>query len=266
MEKINLNEYLAANEYPGRGIAVAKAPDGRQMFIGYFIMGRSENSRNRVFDPVPERGGICTMAADPAKLEDPSLIIYNPVLTLGKTHIVTNGDQTDTIFDEMSRGKSFADALRTRTFEPDEPNYTTRISAVVYADGSYQMSILKSADGNGESVQRYFFDYPQPVAGEGHFISTYKHNGNPIPSFEGEPLRFACPRTIGDFAHGLWQNLNPDNKVSLFARVIDLETGESGDMIFNKYDAVCSDLDDPEEPELLPEELELLKKLDAEEE
>ena len=152
MEKINLNEYLAANEYPGRGIAVAKAPDGRQMFIGYFIMGRSENSRNRVFDPVPERGGICTMAADPAKLEDPSLIIYNPVLTLGKTHIVTNGDQTDTIFDEMSRGKSFADALRTRTFEPDEPNYTPRISAVVYADGSYQMSILKSADGNGESL------------------------------------------------------------------------------------------------------------------
>ena len=266
MEKIDLNEYLASNEYPGRGIAVAKAPDGRQMFIGYFIMGRSENSRNRVFDPVPERGGICTMAADPAKLEDPSLIIYNPVLTLGKTHIVTNGDQTDTIYDLMSQGKSFADALRTRTFEPDGPNYTPRISAVVYEDGSYQMSILKSADGNGESVQRYFFDYPQPVAGEGHFISTYKHNGSPIPSFEGEPLRFACPRTLGDFAHGLWSSLNADNKVSLFARVIDLESGESGDMIFNKYDAVCSDLDDPEEPELLPEELELLKKLDAEEE
>ena len=245
MEKINLNEYLASNEYPGRGIAVAMAPDGRQMFIGYFIMGRSENSRTRVFDP--------------------SLIIYNPVLTLGKTHIVTNGDQTDTIYDLMSQGKSFADALRTRTFEPDGPNYTPRISAVVYADGSYQMSILKSADGNGDSVQRYFFDYPQPVAGEGHFISTYKHNGNPIPSFEGEPLRFACPRTIGDFAQGLWSSLNPDNKVSLFARVIDLDSGETGDMIFNKYDAVCSDLDDPEEPELLPEELELLKKLDAEE-
>ena len=197
-------------------------------------------------------GGICTIAADPAKLEDPSLIIYNPVLTLGKTHIVTNGDQTDTIYDLMSQGKSFADALRTRTFEPDGPNYTPRISAVVYADGSYQMSILKSADGNGDSVQRYFFDYPQPVAGEGHFISTYKHNGNPIPSFEGEPLRFACPRTIGDFAQGLWSSLNPDNKVSLFARVIDLDSGETGDMIFNKYDAVCSDLDDPEEPELLP--------------
>ena len=215
MEKIDLNEYLASNEYPGRGIAVAKAPDGRQMFIGYFIMGRSENSRNRVFDPVPERGGICTMAADPAKLEDPSLIIYNPVLTLGRTHIVTNGDQTDTIYDLMSQGKSFADALRTRTFEPDGPNYTPRISAVVYADGSYQMSILKSADGNGDSVQRYFFDYPQPVAGEGHFISTYKHNGSPIPSFEGEPLRFACPRTIGDFAHDMWSSLNLDNNLNL---------------------------------------------------
>ena len=231
MEKIDLNAYLAGNEYPGRGIAVAMAPDGRQIFIGYFIMGRSANSRNRVFDPLPERGGICTMAADPAKLEDPSLIIYNPVLTLGSTHIVTNG-------------------------EPDGPNWTPRISAVVYADGSYQMSILKSADGNGESVQRYFFDYPQPVAGEGHFISTYKCNGDPIPSFEGEPLRFACPRTIGDFAAGIWSSLNLDNKVSFFARVIDLESGESGDLIYNKYDAVDSSLDDPEEPALLPEEME----------
>ena len=135
MEKIDLNEYLASNEYPGRGIAVAKAPDGRQMFIGYFIMGRSENSRNRVFEPVPERGGICTMAADPAKLEDPSLIIYNPVLTLGRTHIVTNGDQTDTIYDLMSQGKSFADALRTRTFEPDGPNsvsYTHLLSPLPF--------------------------------------------------------------------------------------------------------------------------------------
>ena len=269
MEKINLNEYLASNEYPGRGIAVAKAPDGRQMFIGYFIMGRSENSRNRVFDPVPERGGICTMAADPAKLEDPSLIIYNPVLTLGRTHIVTNGDQTDTVYDFMAKGDSFEAALRTRTFEPDGPNWTPRISGVVeLAEGgcSYKLSILKSADGNGESCRRYFFEYPQPVAGEGHFLHTYKCDGSPIPSFEGEPLRFACPRTLGDFAHGLWSSLNADNKVSLFARVIDLESGESGDMIFNKYDAVCSDLDDPEEPELLPEELELLKKLDAEEE
>ena len=262
--KKNIYKYLAGNDYPGRGIVLGQSPDGQKAFVAYWIMGRSANSRNRIF--VTTDDGIRTEAHDSAKLEDPSLIIYNPVLTLGKTHIVTNGDQTDTIYDLMSQGKSFADALRTRTFEPDGPNYTPRISAVVYADGSYQMSILKSADGNGDSVQRYFFDYPQPVAGEGHFISTYKHNGNPIPSFEGEPLRFACPRTLGDFAHGLWSSLNADNKVSLFARVIDLESGESGDMIFNKYDAVCSDLDDPEEPELLPEELELLKKLDAEEE
>jgi IMP cyclohydrolase len=259
MDKIDLNEYLANNAYPGRGIAVAKAPDGNQMFIGYFIMGRSANSRNRVFEPLEERDGICTVAADPAKLEDPSLIIYNPVLTLGRTHIVTNGDQTDTIYDGMSRGRSFADALRTRTFEPDGPNWTPRISAAVYADGSYQMSILKSADGNGDSVQRYFFDYPQPVAGEGHFISTYKCNGSPIPSFEGEPLRFACPRTVGEFARGIWAALNEDNKVSFFARVIDLESGNAGDMIFNKYEAVggsFDDMEDPEEPALLPEEME----------
>ena len=239
MEKIDLNEYLASNEYPGRGIAVAMAPDGRQMFIGYFIMGRSENSRNRVFDPIPERGGICTVAADPDKLEDPSLIIYNPVLTLGKTQIVTNGDQTDTIYDLMSRGKSFADALRTRTFEPDGPNYTPRISAVVYADGSYQMSILKSADGNGESVQRYFFDYPQPVAGEGQLITTYQKNGSPIPSFAGEPLRVTLDQNDADeFAGKLWEALNEDNKVSLFVRAITLETGDYEDVILNKYNTV----------------------------
>ena len=261
---LQLEQELKSNAYPGRGIVIGRSANGKYAVTAYFIMGRSANSRNRVF--VADGEGIRTQAFDPSKLEDPSLIIYAPVRVLGNKTIVTNGDQTDTIYDLMSQGKSFADALRTRTFEPDCPNYSPRISAVVYADGSYQMSILKSADSNGDSVQRYFFDYPQPVAGEGHFISTYKHNGSPIPSFEGEPLRFACPRTIGDFAQGLWSSLNPDNKVSLFARVIDLETGESGDMIFNKYDAVCSDLDDPEEPELLPEELELLKKLDAEKE
>ena len=263
MKQMSLEQELRNNAYPGRGIVMGRSEDGTKAVTAYFIMGRSANSRNRVF--VEDGQAIRTQAFDPAKLEDPSLIIYAPVRVLGNKTIVTNGDQTDTIYDLMSQGKSFADALRTRTFEPDGPNYTPRISAVVYADGSYQMSILKSADGNGDSVQRYFFDYPQPVAGEGHFISTYKHNGNPIPSFEGEPLRFACPRTIGDFAQGLWSSLNPDNKVSLFARVIDLDSSETGDMIFNKYDAVCSDLDDPEEPELLPEELELLKKLDAEE-
>ena len=236
MEKINLNDYLASNEYPGRGIAVAMAPDGRQMFIGYFIMGRSENSRNRVFDPVPERGGICTMAADPDKLEDPSLIIYNPVLTLGKTHIVTNGDQTDTIFDLMSQGKSFADALRTRTFEPDAPNYTPRISGVVrLKDGfSYQLSILKSANGNPDSVQRFFFDYAQPESGVGRFIHTYRCDGSPIPSFEGEPTPVTIKGDLEAFTSSVWESLNEDNKVSLFTRFIDLETGSCETRIVNK--------------------------------
>ena len=256
MEQLDLYKLVNENAYPGRGIVLGLAPSGKKALIAYFIMGRSANSRNRVFDPVPEIGGIRTLAADPAKLEDPSLIIYNPVRTVANAHIVTNGDQTDTVYEFMARGERFEDALRTRTFEPDGPNWTPRISAAVYADGSYQMSILKSADGNGESVHRYFFDYPQPVAGEGHFISTYKCNGSPIPSFEGEPLRFACPRTIGDFATGIWSSLNLDNKVSFFARVIDLESGESGDLIYNKYDAVDSSLDDPEEPALLPEEME----------
>ena len=239
--KKNLYKYLAGNEYPGRGIVLGQSPDGNKVFVAYWIMGRSANSRNRVFDAIP--GGICTMAADPDKLEDPSLIIYNPVLTLGKTHIVTNGDQTDTIAQFMNGnlfpGYSFEAALATRTYEDDAPNFTPRISGVVdMRRGGYKLSIVKSNEGNADSVQRQTYDYPQPVAGEGHFISTYKHNGNPIPSFEGEPLRFACPRTIGDFAHGLWQNLNPDNKVSLFVRSIELETGTYEDLILNKYTAV----------------------------
>ena len=235
MEKIDLNEYLASNEYPGRGIAVAKAPDGRQMFIGYFIMGRSENSRNRVFDPVPERGGICTMAADPAKLEDPSLIIYNPVLTLGRTHIVTNGDQTDTIYDLMSQGKSFADALRTRTFEPDGPNYTPRISGLLSPDGSFKLSILKSSDGDPSCCQRFFYAYDRPLAGEGRFIHTYRGDGSPLPSFEGEPVRVSLkapdPETL---AGEIWEALNDDNKVSLFVRYIDRADGSHRDAIRNK--------------------------------
>ena len=244
MEKINLNEYLAANEYPGRGIAVAKAPDGRQMFIGYFIMGRSENSRNRVFDPVPERGGICTMAADPAKLEDPSLIIYNPVLTLNDTTIVTNGDQTDTIYrymrDNLFPGYGFEAALATRTFEDDAPNFTPRISGVVdMRRGGYKLSILKSCDGNPASVQRQTFDYPQPVAGEGQLITTYQKNGSPIPSFAGEPLRVTLDQNDADeFAGKLWEALNEDNKVSLFVRAITLETGDYEDVILNKYNTV----------------------------
>ena len=207
MEKINLNEYLAANEYPGRGIAVAMAPDGRQMFIGYFIMGRSENSRNRVFDPVPERGGICTVAADPAKLEDPSLIIYNPVLTLGKTHIVTNGDQTDTIYDLMDKQYTFEQALRTREFEPDAPNYTPRISGILHfenGDFNYAMSILKSNNGNPDSCNRYTYAYSNPAAGEGRFIHAYMGDGNPLPSFEGEPVLVDIPDDIDKFADTVW--------------------------------------------------------------
>ena len=237
MEKIDLSAYLSGNEYPRRGICIGVTPDGKQALIGYFIMGRSANSRNRVFAPI--EGGIETRAADPAKLEDPHLIIYNPVLTLGDEHIVTNGDQTNTIYDAIQQGGSFESGLRTRTFEDDGPNWTPRISGIVNAhSGAYKLSILKSADGNGDSVQRYFFEYGQPVAGEGHFISTYKCNGSPIPSFEGEPLRVAMPDSVTAFAQMLWASLNEDNKVSLFVRCIDLESGRAGDILYNKYSEV----------------------------
>ena len=207
MEKIDLNEYLASNEYPGRGIAVAKAPDGRQMFIGYFIMGRSENSRNRVFDPVPERGGICTMAADPAKLEDPSLIIYHPVRTMGDALVVTNGDQTDTI----CQHGDFRKGLMTREYEPDEPNWTPRISAILNADGSFEMSILKHKNGR---CLREFFCYEGCDENQGYFISTYQGDGNPLPTFAGEPLEVTVPKP-----EEVWAALNGDNKVSLYTNV-----------------------------------------------
>ena len=237
MEKFDLSAYLSGNEYPGRGICLGVTPDGKQALIGYFIMGRSANSRNRVFAPI--EGGIETRAADPAKLEDPHLIIYNPMLTLGDEHIVTNGDQTNTIYEAIQQGGSFESGLRTRTFEDDGPNWTPRISGIVNAhSGAYKLSILKSADGNGDSVQRYFFEYCQPVAGEGHFISTYKCNGSPIPSFEGEPLRVAMPDSATAFAQMLWTSLNEDNKVSLFVRCIDLESGRAGDILYNKYSEV----------------------------
>ena len=237
MEKFDLSAYLSGNEYPGRGIIMGKSADGKNAVFAYFIMGRSENSRNRVFAPI--EGGIETRAADPAKLEDPHLIIYNPVLTLGDEHIVTNGDQTNTIYEAIQQGGSFESGLRTRTFEDDGPNWTPRISGIVNAhSGAYKLSILKSADGNGDSVQRYFFEYGQPVAGEGHFISTYKCNGSPIPSFEGEPLRVAMPDSATAFAQMLWTSLNEDNKVSLFVRCIDLESGRAGDILYNKYSEV----------------------------
>lgn len=242
MKAVELTNLLKENTYPGRGIALGITPNGKQAVMVYFIMGRSANSRNRVFDPI--EGGIRTMAADPAKLEDPSLIIYNPVRTLGNDHIVTNGDQTDTIYEHIQQGKTFEDALRTRTFEPDGPNWTPRISGLLHWEkdsASYKLSILKSADGNGDSARRYFFEYPQPVAGEGHFIHTYQKDENPLPSFEGEPRKISIPENIEDFANAIWANLNTDNKVSLFIRTIDLATGETEDTIYNGYDAVCQE-------------------------
>ncbi len=242
MKALALTTLLKENSYPGRGIVLGITPNGDKAVMVYFIMGRSANSRNRVFDPI--EGGIRTMAADPAKLEDPSLIIYNPVRTLGSSHIVTNGDQTDTIYDFMQVGKSFEEALRTRTFEPDCPNWTPRISGLVEwkekAVG-YKLSILKSADGNGDSARRYFFEYPQPVAGEGHFIHTYQQDENPLPSFEGEPRKVEIPQDVQAFANEIWASLNPDNKVSLFVRTIDLATGAAEDCIFNGYDCVCQE-------------------------
>ena len=232
MEKIDLNEYLASNEYPGRGVAVAKAPDGRQMFIGYFIMGRSENSRNRIF--VEEDGGLRTQAFDPAKLKDPSLVIYWPVRKFGAATIVTNGDQTDTIYEFLAAEKTFEEALRMRTFEPDPPILTPRISGLVHKDGSYRLSILKSANGNAESTQRFFYEYPQPVAGEGHFIHTYLGDGNPVPSFEGEPELVRIEGDIDSFTSLMWENLNEANKVSLFVRFIDLADGSEETRVVNK--------------------------------
>jgi len=240
--KTNLYEYLAGNDYPGRGICVGLAPGGNKAMIAYFIMGRSLNSRNRVFDPI--NGGIRTMAADPSKMMDAHLIIYSPVLTLDKTTIVTNGDQTDTIRDFMARndfpGYGFEAALNTRSFEDDGPNWTPRISGVVdMGTGSYKLSILKSDDGDDRSVQRFTFDYPQPLAGVGHFISTYKCNGTPIPSFAGEPLCVTMDEEDQDqYASKLWKALNDDNKVSLFVRTIDLVTQTYEDLIINKYKVV----------------------------
>lgn len=240
--KQDLCALLRGNPYPGRGIVLGMTPDGKSSVAVYFIMGRSANSRNRVFEPID--GGIRTVAADPAKLEDPHLIIYNAVLTLRETTVVTNGDQTDTIAQFMNGnlfpGYSFEAALATRTYEDDAPNFTPRISGVVdMRRGGYKLSIVKSDEGNAESVQRQTFDYPQPVAGEGHFISTYVKNGAPIPSFAGEPLRVAIDMNDADkFAAKLWASLNEDNKVSLFVRSIELETGEYEDIILNKYTAV----------------------------
>ena len=235
MKMLDLKQELSSNAYPGRGIVIGKTPDGKKAVTAYFIMGRSSNSRNRVF--VTEGEGIRTEAFDPSKLEDPSLIIYAPVRVLDNYTIVTNGDQTDTIFDGMSKGETFEQSLRIREFEPDGPNYTPRISGIMKVENNtfhYAMSILKSNNGNPDACNRYTFTYENPVNGEGHFIHTYMHDDNPLPSFEGEPKLVAIDNDMDTFATMLWENLNEDNKVSLFVRYIDIETGSYETKIINK--------------------------------
>lgn len=235
MELLSLERELQGNSYPGRGIVIGKTPDGTKAVCAYFIMGRSENSRNRVF--VEDGEGIRTQAFDPSKLSDPSLIIYAPVRVLGNKTIVTNGDQTDTVYDLMDKQMTFEQALRTREFEPDGPNYTPRISGIMHIeDGTYNyaMSILKSNNGNPAACNRYTFAYENPVAGEGHFIHTYMSDGNPLPSFEGEPKLVAMENDMDVFTEHVWNSLNSDNKVSLFVRYIDIATGSYETRIVNK--------------------------------
>ena len=232
---IALEQELKANPYPGRGIVIGKSAEGKKAVTAYFIMGRSENSRNRIF--VTEGEGIRTEAFDPSKLSDPSLIIYAPVRVLGNRTIVTNGDQTDTIYELMDKEFTFEQALRTREFEPDAPNYTPRISGMMHIENGkydYAMSILKSNNGDPSCCNRYTFTYDNAKAGEGRFIHTYKCNENPLPSFEGEPKLVAIDKEIDEFTNMLWESLNEENKVSLFVRYIDIETGEYETRIVNK--------------------------------
>ena len=236
MEKKSLAKELSGNAYPGRGIVIGKSADGAYAVAAYFIMGRSGNSRNRVF--VEDGAGIRTQAFDPSKMEDPSLIIYAPVRVLGNKTIVTNGDQTDTIYELMDRQQTFEQALRTREFEPDGPNYTPRISGIMHLENAgynYAMSILKSNNGDPSSCNRYTFAYENPKAGEGRFIHTYMGDGNPLPSFEGEPTLVGIDGGIDEFTKTVWENLDEDNKVSLFVRYIDLETGDDETSIINKH-------------------------------
>lgn len=237
----SLFDYLAGNSYPGRGIVTGVTSDGKFAVSAYFIMGRSENSRNRVF--VEDGRGIRTQAFDPSKMKDPSLIIYAPVRVIktagGTDTVVTNGDQTDTAYDGMSKGLTFEQSLRSRTFEPDGPNYTPRISSVLHIDSGkfcYEMSILKSDMGDPESSNRYTFSYENPKKGVGRFIHTYLGDGNPLPSFEGEPVAVSLDgmndaKTLAD---KMWQNLNADNKVSLFVRYIEIASGKEETVIINK--------------------------------
>ncbi len=235
MALFDLKNLLSENSYPGRGIVIGKSADGKNAMIAYFIMGRSENSRNRIFEKFD--GGMRTKAFDESKLSDPSLIIYNPYLSAndGKIDIITNGDQTNTVYDFINEGGSFEAALATREFEPDAPNFTPRISGICYYDSdfTYKLSILKSANGRPEACNRYFYNYVSEN-GIGHFIHTYKCDGNPIPSFYGEPEEVALPNTAEELADICWNNLNNDNKVSLFVRCIPLDGSEPTEIIVNK--------------------------------
>ena len=235
MKKQNLGDILKSKSYPGRGIVLGRSEDGTKAAAAYFIMGRSVNSRNRIF--VSDGSGLRTQAFDESKMEDPSLIIYAPVRVLGTKTIITNGDQTDTVYEGMDRQLTFEQSLRSREFEPDGPNYTPRISGIIHLqdkDFNYALSILKSADGNPESVNRYTFSYSPAVAGCGHFISTYVDDGSPLPSFEGEPLPVEIPDSLEEFTGLIWDSLNEENKVSLFVRYIDIATGRYETKIVNK--------------------------------
>ncbi len=232
-ETMTMAQRLHGNSYPGRGIVLGMTPDGKQAVAAYFIMGRSVNSRNRVF--CQEADGIRTQAYDPALMKDPHLIIYHPVREVGNGLIVTNGDQTDTIWEALSRGESWEAALRTRQFEDDGPNWTPRISGIQSYDGSYKMSIVKSVDIEGSDCVRYFYEYPGK-AGLGHFLHTYICDGNPvIPTFQGEPERIWIPQDIDSFTKELWENLDENNKISLFVRYTDLETRAVEQRLINKH-------------------------------
>lgn len=235
MELLDLTKLLKANPYPGRGIVLGRSADNRRAVAAYFIMGRSENSRNRIF--VPTEDGIRTQAHDPSRMTDPSLIIYHPVRRVGRGLVVTNGDQTDTVRDGLLAGKTFAQALHTREFEPDEPNYTPRISGLLSPDGSFKLSILKSADGDPACCCRYFYTYDRPLPGEGRFLHTYLGDGDPLPSFEGEPERVILDDPTAEaLAERMWNALNGENKVSLFVRYTDLTDGTWQDVIRNKHE------------------------------
>ena len=234
MKNLDLYEILRNHPYPGRGIVLGRSADGQKAAIAYFIMGRSENSRNRVFEETED--GIRTKAFDEGKMTDPSLIIYHPVRVFNGLTIVTNGDQTDTIRDNLREGHCYRHALNTRTFEPDGPNYTPRISGVVKPNGSYDLSILKSLDGDPACCCRYFYEFDRPLAGVGHFIHTYQENLDPLPSFEGEPRRVVLDAPDAQtWANQIWASLNGDNKVSLFVRFLHLKTGEADTVILNKH-------------------------------